>query len=403
MSFDTARSHTLSTHSLSYVQSSIRELVDHVIRPNATTIDREGRYPRENLNALAEEGWNGILLPTDLGGLGLNFTAFSTAVQEIARACPSTALIYTMHVGAAYAIYLYGSEDQWDRWLRPIRHGSIGTFSTSERVTGGHYWRNESEAVRTANGYLLNANKSFTTSGGYADFYVVQTKTPNAKAPDDLTYFIVDGRQNGITAGAWDALGVRGNHSGSLQFIDVHVEERDRLGKEGIGRDIIQNGVTYLIGLSATWAGTAWGILDEVTDHVKRTSHAHVQKQLADYQVIRSQLAEAKILLESSLAWQAQLASKLDEWQQSGQKYGPNEWTMPLTELKVHNSEVANRVAQIAMDVSGGYGYKRGTLERLYRDARAGLVMGPSNHLARELIGKHMLGLPLEMWYEGGD
>lgn len=76
---------------------------------------------------------------------------------------------------------------------------------------------------------------------------------------------------------------------------------------------------------------------------------------------------------------------------------------MPLTELKVHNSEVANRVAQIAMDVSGGYGYKRGTLERLYRDARAGLVMGPSNHLARELIGKHMLGLPLEMWYEGGD
>ncbi|GIM46921.1 hypothetical protein DNHGIG_24700 [Collibacillus ludicampi] len=79
------------------------------------------------------------------------------------------------------------------------------------------------------------------------------------------------------------------------------------------------------------------------------------------------------------------------------------ELLLPLVEFKIHAAEVANKAARVALDVSGGSGYKRGIFERLYRDARAGIAMGPSNNIAREWIGKSLVGLPLELWYEGGE
>lgn len=111
------------TLTLGQVREKIREIVDKVIRPNADRIDRSKEFPSENIAVLAKEGFNSILLPEKLEGLGLNYSAFAIVVQEIAKACPSTALIYTMHVEAARTIYSHGNEDQWERWLKPIRSG----------------------------------------------------------------------------------------------------------------------------------------------------------------------------------------------------------------------------------------------------------------------------------------
>lgn len=387
-----------ATLTIDQVRERIRRIVDEVIRPNANLIDKNKEFPSENLAALAKEGFNGILLPEELGGLGLNYSAFALVVQEIAKVCPSTALIYTMHIEAARVIYSHGNADQWERWLKPIRNGKFGTTSTSEEETGGHYWYNVSEAVRKDNGYIINSQKSFTTSSGYADFYVFQTKSPNAKSPDDITYFIVDGHQEGIEPGEWAALGVRGNHSSSLRLRDIYVDQRDRIGEEGEGKEIVQNGIAYLIGLGATWTGAAIGILDETLAYAKRKVHQDVNKALSDYQIIRSQLAKAKILTDSLQAWQKDLTSQLDDWLKSGEKYASEELKNILLEFKVHASEAANEVAQTGLDVSGGFGYREGTLERLYRDARAGIVMGPSNNIAREMIGKNLVGITDDLW-----
>jgi alkylation response protein AidB-like acyl-CoA dehydrogenase len=100
-------------------------------------------------------------------------------------------------------------------------------------------------------------------------------------------------------------------------------------------------------------------------------------------------------------AWQQDLARQLDTLWAQGKPQG--ELLLPLTEFKVHAAEVANKVARITLDVSGGYGYKRGPLERYFRDARAGIGMGPSNNLAREWIGKNPVGLPLELFEAGGE
>ncbi|WP_127495419.1 acyl-CoA dehydrogenase family protein [Paenibacillus glycanilyticus] len=383
--------------------ASIRETVDEVIRPNAERIDREGVFPSENLQALADKGWNSLIIPTDYDGLGLDYTAFALAAEEIGKGCPSTSLIYVMHVGAAQTLVYYGTEDQKQRWLKPVRRGAIGTHSMSEKATGGHTWFNLSEAKRDGEDYILDLEKSFTTSGGHADFYVLQTRTPGAQQPTDLSYFIVDGKDPGITAGPWEALGVRGNQSGPLKLDNVHVPRADLLVGENRAIEIAFNGVDplYLLGIGSAWIGVASEALSIVVERVKRTVHRDFNRSLADYQVIRQQLANAKIGLSALKPWQLSLAEKYNRYEAEGRPLG--ELWYEATEFKIHATEVANQVVSVAMDVTGGYGYKKGTIERLYRDVRAGLVLAPSNHLARELVGKELVGQPPELFTQGGE
>jgi alkylation response protein AidB-like acyl-CoA dehydrogenase len=390
-------------HDYPALRAQIRSIVEDIIRPNAARVDAEGVFPRENLTALGKAGWNGVLLPKALGGLDLDHVAFAIAAEEIGRACASTALVYVMHVGAAQTIALYGNDDQKKRWLAPARDGVIGTYSTSEKASGGHWWFNFSEASRDGTDYRVTAEKSFTTSSGQADYYVLQTRTPGAKGPTDITFFIVDGKAQGIHPGTWDALGVHGNHSGPIRYDRVLVPRRDRLGEEGQGKDVIYHGVSpvYLIGLGAAWHGVARGALEEITRYATGTVHRDFERRLSDYQVLRQQLGEAKVLLESVGPWQASLAQRLDDLWRAGKAQG--EILIPLTEFKVHAAEVANATTRRALDISGGYGYKRGPLERAFRDARAAIGMGPSNNIAREWIGKTLVGLPLELFEAGGE
>ena len=124
----------------------------------------------------------------------------------------------------------------------------------------------------------------FTTSSGKADYYLLQTRTPGAKGPTEISFFIVDGKSPNIIAGAWEALGVHGNHSGPIRYEGVRVAARDRLGRENDGKEIIYNGVSpvYLIGLGAAWHGVARGALAAVTDYATRTVHRDFNQRLAD-------------------------------------------------------------------------------------------------------------------------
>ncbi|MDH2380845.1 acyl-CoA/acyl-ACP dehydrogenase [Bradyrhizobium sp. CER78] len=385
------------------VYARLDAAIDATVKVNADRNDRESRFPRDNLRALAEAGWTGVLNEPQFGGLGLSHLDFAEAAYRIGQADASTGLIYVMHVGAAQTINLFGNTDQKERWLKAANGSLLGTYSTSERATGGHWWYNLSEASRDGDDYRVNAEKSFTTSSGQADYYVVQTRTPGAKDQADIIFFIVDGKAEGIESRPWDALGVRANHSGAIRYSNVHVPQRDRLGAEGQGKEIIYDGVSpvYLIGLGAVWEGVARGALNAAIAHTTSFVHKDRNKSLSDYQAIRQELGAAKVLVETLRPWRNELAGKLDALWRAGKPQ--SEILIPLTEFKVHAAEVANKVAATALTVTGGYGYHRGPIERAYRDARAAIAMGPSNVIARDWIGKAVVGLPLELFYEGGE
>lgn len=382
------------------IRQRIRPVIENVIKPNAEAIDKEAKFPRENLVALAKEGWNSVTIDEKWGGLGLGYLGFAIAAEEIGKVDASTALVYAMHVGAAQGINLYGNDDQKERWLKPIRDGLIGTFSISEKATRGHVWFSLSQAERRTEDYLINAEKSFTTSGGQADFYVLQTRTPDKEDVSDLSFFIVDGKDKGITAKPWKALGVRGNHSGPIRYDNVVVPKQDLLGKEGLGKDIIAEGINpiYLVGLSSAWLGVAQGALEAAINHVKSAVNKGFNKRLADYQVLRARLAEVQIQITALKAWQLDLARHHDELLAKGESL--TALGKEIIEFKVQTTELADFAARVAMEVAGGYGYAEGIFERLYRDARAGIPMAPSNHIGRDQVAKIILDLPLELWGE---
>ena len=179
-------------------RQQIRQLVDEVIRPNAERIDREGIFPRENLLALARAGWNGVLIPEELGGLGLTTMTFAIAAEEIGRACASTALVYVMHVGAAQTILLYGNDDQKERWLRPgARRRSSAPTRPARRPradTGGSTSARPGATATTTSSAPRSrsppARARPTTTWS-------RRARRGAKGPTDISFFIVDGKPPG--------------------------------------------------------------------------------------------------------------------------------------------------------------------------------------------------------------
>ena len=145
--------------------------------------------------------------------------------ETIARyGCASTAMCYVMHMSAVQAIMLRPTDALIDRYIRPLNSGKIGTLSYSDPETGSHFWYPiSSGAERSNGGYKVRKKASWTTSGGFADFYVVQTTSPDFSGYDDLSVFVIDGELAKANPSSWDALGLRGNQSGPIEVPDVEM------------------------------------------------------------------------------------------------------------------------------------------------------------------------------------
>ena len=164
------------------------ELSEKEMRANAKVSDDNLEYPRSNLELLGEHGFLALTVPEEYGGLGEDHVGFHMTCETIARyGCASTAMCYVMHMAAVNTIMLRPTDELIDKYIRPLGSGKIGTLSYSDPETGSHFWYPfSSSAERSNGGYKVNKKASWTTSGGFADFYVVQTTSPDFSGYDDL-------------------------------------------------------------------------------------------------------------------------------------------------------------------------------------------------------------------------
>ena len=199
------------------------ELCQTEMRDRAKVSDDNLEYPRANLELLGKHGFLGLTVPEEYGGLGQDHVAFAMTVETIARyGCASTAMCYVMHIGAVNTIMLRATPELIDKYIRPLNSGKIGTLSYSDPETGSHFWYPiSSGAERSNGGYKVRKKASWTTSGGFADFYVIQTTSPEFTGYDDLSVFVIDGEDVKAHPASWDALGLRGNQSGPIEIEDV--------------------------------------------------------------------------------------------------------------------------------------------------------------------------------------
>ena len=342
-------------------------------------------------------------MPEEYGGLGENHVAYAMVCETIARyGCASTAMCYVMHIGAVNTIMLRPTPELIDKYIRPLGSGKIGTLSYSDPETGSHFWYPiSSGAERSNGGYNVRKKASWTTSAGFADFYVVQTTSPDFSGYDDLSVFVIDGDDVESQPSLWDALGLRGNQSGPLEVPNVEVPSEQLVGPEGDGAASNDESVDpwFLIGSSSVWNGIALGTIDIAKRHTTRKRHVDVGLRVADYPTIQDYVGEAVMDTNASRAFTL-LGRPGDGQGDRRQHEGPRgrvSSPVPTTCTgRGRSSSSRRRTSRTSVDkmlhACGGSGYKRDMeLERYLRDGKAGWVMGPTNEVLRQFVGKAVL------------
>ncbi|HZJ51001.1 MAG TPA: acyl-CoA dehydrogenase family protein [Actinomycetota bacterium] len=384
------------------LRDKLIELCEKEMRANAKRSDDEIEFPRRNLELLGEHGFLSLTVPEEFGGLGENHVAYSMTCETIARyGCASTAMCYVMHIGAVNAIMLRATDALVDKYIRPLNSGKLGTLSYSDPETGSHFWYPISSGAERVNGnFKVKKKASWTTSAGFADFYVVQTTSPDFKGYDDLSVFVVDSGDIESRPSTWDALGLRGNQSGPLEVPGAEISSDQIVGPVGDGATSNDESVDpwFLIGSSSVWNGLALGAIDIAKRHTTRKRHVDVGLRVADYPTIQDYVGEALMDTNASRLFVFSVAQALDnETDNNTRKLEPGElargnylhWVWQIKFIAAKNTA---HVVDKMLHSCGGSAYKRDMeLERYLRDAKAGWVMGPTNEVLRQFVGKSVL------------
>jgi alkylation response protein AidB-like acyl-CoA dehydrogenase len=277
--------------------------------------------------------------------------------------------------------------------LREIAAGRhLSTLAFSEAGSRSHFWAPISRAHRNGKGVRISAKKSWVTSAGHAQSYVISALAPEGAGPTDSTLYLLAAETHGLSvAGPWDGLGLRANASAPIALDDCQVADDFQLTDDGAGFPAMLNIVLPLfsLGTAAVALGLCRAAVTETAAHLKNAKFEHLGQSLGEsLPTLRAQLAAMQIDTDG-------LSARIDDLIEHLEK--PRETTiLRVLEAKAAAGEVAISVTSAAMRVCGGAAFsKHLSIERLFRDAHAGAVMAPTGDVLREFIGKSLLGMPL--------
>lgn len=373
--------------------SRAQEIARGVLAPAANRNDREGRFSTEAVSALGQAGLLGLMLPAKVGGAGLGPKTFAAVTAALAEADASAAMVYLMHICASAAIAAARPSASVEPTLRDVAAGKcLCTLAFSEAGSRSHFWAPVSRARRNGAGVHISAKKSWVTSAGQANAYVVSSIAPEGSGPTASTLYLVPAKAVGLSvAGPWDGLGLRANASAPMTLEDCEVPAAFQLTEDGAGFQAMLEVVLPLfnLGTSAVALGLCRATVAATATHLKTARFEHLGQTLGEsLPTLRAQLAAMQIDTDG-------LAARIDDLVDHLEK--PRETTlMRVLETKAAAGDVAIGVTSTAMRVCGGAAFsKHMSVERLFRDAHAGAVMAPTGDVLREFVSKAVLGLPL--------
>ena len=365
---------------------ALTPILNDVVAPAASEVDRTGAYPRAALDALGAAGLLGLISAADVGGQGEGPRAATAVVQALAEHCGSTAMVVMMHYAGTAVIEAFGPTEVRER----IAAGDyVTTLAFSETGSRSMFWAPMSSAVMAGDVVRLDAEKSWVTSAGEADGYVWSSRPLAAEGASTL--WLVPKEAAGLKVGApFDGLGLRGNSSSPMSAAGVEVPAAAMLGADGGGFDA-------MLGVVLPWfqvmsAGFSIGTANVATAraalHAAGTRFEHLDQALADNPVARANVARMRIRTDAAEALLLDTLAAMDA--------GRADATLRVLEVKAHASDTAIEVTDLAMRVCGGAAFrKEAGVERNFRDARAASVMAPTTDALYDFIGRIACGLPL--------
>ncbi len=362
-----------------------REFAMEELEPTADERDEKMEFPAEAIKKMAGLGFMGISIPKEYGGAGLDSISYVLIIEEIARACASTAIIVSVHNSVcAYPILALGTEEQKKKYLPDLTSGKkIGAFALTEPNTGSDAASVETTAMPDGDHYILNGTKTFITNGETSDIVIVMASTDRSKRGKGITSFIVEKNFDGLSVGVKEnKIGLRSSDTCELIFKDCRVPAGNVLGKVGDGLFTALNTLTFgRVGVAAQALGVAECVKDESIRYAKK--RRQFGQSIGSFQAIQWMISDMATRID---------AARFLIYRAAWLKDQGKSFAMEAPMAKLYATEVAMRAATKAIQIHGGYGCMKGhKVERCFRDAKILEIYEGTSEIQRLIIARNLI------------
>ncbi|MBS1643067.1 MAG: acyl-CoA dehydrogenase family protein [Bacteroidetes bacterium] len=372
------------------VKQAAKDFAVNECLPGVIERDEQQKFPRTQVEKLADLGFLGMMVKPEYGGSGLDTVSYVLAMEEISKIDASTSVCMSVNNSlVCYGLQEFGTEEQKQKYLTPIAQGKkdgelyIGAFLLSEPEAGSDATSQRTTAEDKGDYYLLNGTKNWITNGSSASVYLVMAQTDASKGPKGINTLIVEKNWPGVTVAAKEnKLGIRGSDTHTIMFTDVKVPKENRIGADGFGFTFAMKTLAGgRIGIASQALGIASGAYELALKYAKQRKA--FGKEIAQHQAIQFKLADMATRIEA-----ARLLCLKAAWEKDNNL----NYDLSSSMAKVFASETAMWVTVEAVQIHGGYGFvKEYHVERLMRDAKITQIYEGTSEVQRIVISRSIL------------
>lgn len=364
--------------------NTVRGFAESNVKPHVAKMDEEGRFEKSLIPKFFEMGLMGIEVPQAYQGSEGSFFMAILAVQALSQVDPSVGVMIDVQNTLVNNAFLrWGTEALKEKYLPQLATKKVGSYCLSESSSGSDAFALKTTAQKKGDSYILNGQKLWITNADEADIYIVLGNLNPEAGYKGITAFVVERGFEGFSISKKEnKLGIRASSTCELVFEDCPVPAENLLGEEGKGYKVaIETLNEGRIGIGAQMVGLAEAALQHAISYAKERNQ--FGKPISSFQGIQFQLAQMAIDVETS---------KLMVYNAARLKDAGKNFVKEAAMAKFHSSQVAERVASLAVEVFGGYGFTKDyPVEKLYRDAKIGKIYEGTSFMQLMTIAKTIL------------
>ena len=368
------------------LREAVRSLADDKIAPRAAEIDETGEFPYDVLDALVRAGFHAVHIPEEYGGAGADAIATAIVIEEVARACASSALIPAVNKLGTMPLLLSASEELKKQVLPAVAAGdALISYALSEREAGSDAAAMRTRAVLRGDDWVLNGTKSWITNAGVSTYYTVMAVTEPGVGTRGISAFVVHKDDPGFSVGPKERkLGIRGSPTCEIYFEDCAIPSDRIIGEPGTGFKTALRTLDHTrLTIGAQALGIAQGAVDAASAYV--TQRRQFGQPIGEFQGVQFMLADMAMRTEAARQLIYSAAAKAER--------GAPDLTWASAAAKVFASDTAMAVTTDAVQLFGGYGYTRDfPVERMMRDAKITQIYEGTNQINRMVMARQLLG-----------
>ncbi len=366
-------------------RQSVRDFIDRDVKPHITEWEKQEQIPREVWKKMGDLGFLGVNYPEKYGGSDADFFYTVAFVEELAKCgaagLPAAVSVHqymaTAHISEA------GSEELKEKYLKPAIAGEmIAALAISEPHAGSNVAGIKTRAVKEGDHYIVNGSKTFITNGYYSDFVTTAVVTDPDVGPAGISLMVIEKDTPGFTVNKLKKMGWHSSDTGELFFENVKVPASNLIGHEGKGFYYIMDSfqLERLVGAIMAVGGCE-DTLDTTLQYMKEREA--FGRPIAKFQALRHKIADLAAEVESLKQFVHHTS-----WLHDQGEFAVKQCSM----AKLLASELGKKVADECLQMFGGYGYMQDfPIERMYRDARVGTIVGGTSEIMREIIAKTVI------------